>query len=78
MAGKLLRWLIHSILANIVSVREAIQAFSFSSCEDSLKSGPIHRPRYGRCLFEAAKLAMRVRYPKMCAIEFACGAATAF
>jgi hypothetical protein len=78
MAGKLLTWLIHRLPMNVVLAREAIQAFFLSSCEDSLKIGAIPRSRYGRCLMGAAKLATRVRYPKISAIEFACGTATTF
>lgn len=73
MSGILLRWLNHSVPMNVFLARKAIRAFSLFSYEDRLKIGAIERPHYGRCLFEAAKLAARLKYPKISAIEFGCG-----
>ena len=73
MSGILLRWLNHSVPMNVFLARKAIRAFSLFSYEDRLEIGAIERPHYGRCLFEAAKLAARLKYPKISAIEFGCG-----
>jgi len=42
----------------------------FGSYETKLAHGAIQRPNYGYCLYNAAKLAKRLGYPKMSAIEF--------
>ena len=33
----------------------------------------VHRPHYGHCIFEAAQLAARLKYPRISVIEFGCG-----
>jgi hypothetical protein len=53
--------------------RKAIQAFSLFSYEDRLRICAIDRPHYGHCLYEAAKLAARLEYPRISVIEFGCG-----
>jgi len=53
--------------------RKAIQAFSLFSYEDRLRICAIERPHYGHCLYEAAKLAARLEYPRISVIEFGCG-----
>jgi hypothetical protein len=73
MRSMLLRWLNHRIPVNVFLARKAIQAFSLFSYEDRLKVCATDRPHYGHCLFEAAKLAARLKYPKISAIEFGCG-----
>jgi hypothetical protein len=75
MSSILLRWLNHRVPVNVFLARKAIQAFSLFSYEDRLKICAIDRPHYGHCLFEAAKLAARLKYPKISAIEFGCGGA---
>jgi hypothetical protein len=40
---------------------------------DRLASGEIERPHYGYCIFQAAKLASLLKYPKISVIEFGCG-----
>ena len=42
----------------------------FGSYETKLQHGTIDRPNYGYCLYNAAKLAARLGYPRMSAIEF--------
>jgi len=56
-----------------VLARKAIQSLSLFSYEDRLRICAIDRPHYGRCLYEAAKLATRLNYPRVSAIEFGCG-----
>jgi hypothetical protein len=53
--------------------RKAIQKLSFLSYENRLGICAVDRPNYGHCLFEAAKLATRLNYPRISAIEFGCG-----
>src|ERR1700733_12840774 len=53
--------------------RKAIQAFSLFSYEDRLRICAIERPHYGHCLYEAAKLAARLKYPEISVVEFGCG-----
>jgi hypothetical protein len=59
-------------------MRKAIQAFALFSYEDRLKIGATDRLHHGRCLLKAAKLAARLKYPKISAIEFACGGVSRF
>jgi hypothetical protein len=41
--------------------------------QELLSRGIGDRPHYGHCIFEAAKLAARLDYPKISVIEFGCG-----
>jgi hypothetical protein len=72
MTGILLRWLNHPAPMRSLA-RKAVKAFSLFSYEDRLRFCAIDRPHYGHCLFEAAKLAARLNYPRISAIEFGCG-----
>jgi hypothetical protein len=69
----LLKLLIHRTPVRVFLARKAIQAFSLFSYQDRLEIGAIDRAYYGHCLFEAAKLAARLNYPRISAIEFGCG-----
>ena len=73
MTGALLRWLNHRTPMSVFLARKIVEAFSLFSYQDRLRIGAIDRPHYGHCLFEAAKLASRLHYPKISAIEFGCG-----
>jgi hypothetical protein len=73
MSGILLRWLNHRTPVRVSLARKAIQAFSLFSYQDRLRICAIDRPNYGHCLFEATKLAARLNYPRISAIEFGCG-----
>lgn len=73
MSGMLLRWLNHRTPVGVFLARRAIQTFSLFSYEDRLRICAIDRPHYGHCLFEAAKLAARLNYSRISAIEFGCG-----
>jgi hypothetical protein len=72
MTGILLRWLNHPAPMRSLA-RKAVKAFSLFSYEDRLRFCAIDRPHYGHCLFEATKLAARLNYPRISAIEFGCG-----
>ncbi|MEI9981801.1 MAG: hypothetical protein WDN69_00390 [Aliidongia sp.] len=43
------------------------------SYQDRLALGEIDRPHYGYCIFQAARLAELLGYPKISVIEFGCG-----
>ena len=72
MSSRLPRVLNHRAPLRVLA-RKAIQAFSLFSYEDRLRICAIDRPHYGHCLYEAAKLASRLNYPRISAIEFGCG-----
>ena len=73
MSGILLKSLTHRTPVRIFLARKAIQAFSLFSYRDRLRICAIDRPHYGLCLYEAARLAARLHYPRISAIEFGCG-----
>jgi hypothetical protein len=73
MGSMLMRILSQRTPLRVVAARKAIQAFSLFSYEDRLKSCAVDRPHYGHCLYEAARLATRLDYPRVSAIEFGCG-----
>jgi hypothetical protein len=73
MGSVLMRILSHRSPWRVVVARKAIQAFSLFSYEDRLRICAVDRPHYGHCLYEAAKLATRLGYPRISAIEFGCG-----
>jgi len=43
------------------------------SYQDRLALGQVDRPHYGYCIFQAARLAELLGYPKISVIEFGCG-----
>lgn len=53
--------------------RRFIKHFSLFSYEDRISIGAIDRPHYGYCIFQAARLASLLGYPKISVIEFGCG-----
>lgn len=73
MTSPLLRLLIHRRSVREVLARKVVQALSLFSYTDRLSICAVERPHYGHCLWEAAKLAARLGYPKISAIEFGCG-----
>jgi hypothetical protein len=73
MNSMLMRLLVHRTPVRVILARKAIEAFSLFSYQDRLSICAIDRPNYGHCLFEAAKLAARLNYPRISAIEFGCG-----
>lgn len=54
-------------------VRSIIRRFSLFSYRDRLFINAVDRPHYGHCIYEAAQLASRLKYPRMSVIEFGCG-----
>jgi hypothetical protein len=73
MREKLLRMLTSRVPLRFTLAQKTIQSLSLFSYEDRLKLCAVDRPHYGHCLYEAAKLAARLGYPRISAIEFGCG-----
>lgn len=53
--------------------RTIIRRFRWFSYPDRLRIGAVDRPHYGHGIFEAAKLATRLGYPRVSVIELGCG-----
>jgi hypothetical protein len=53
--------------------RRVVRQLSLFSYRDRLALCAVERPHYGHCIFEAVKLAARLKYPKISVIEFGCG-----
>ena len=53
--------------------RKVINKLSLFSYRDRLSIGAVDRPHYGHCIFQAARLAQSLKYPKISVIEFGCG-----
>jgi hypothetical protein len=53
--------------------RRLIKKFSLLSYEDRLSIGATDRNNYGYCIFQSAKLAKLLNYPRISVIEFGCG-----
>ena len=59
---------LRSILA-----REIIKTFNLLSFQDRVAIGALKRPQYAYCIFQAARLAEKLRYPRISIIELGCG-----
>ena len=57
----------------VTLARKIIRRLSLFSYQERLKFCAVRRPHYGHCIFEAAQLATRLKYPKISVIEFGCG-----
>src|SRR5277367_3404106 len=57
----------------IILAREVIKAFNLLSFQDRVAIGALKRPQYAYCIFQAARLAEKLRYPRISVIEFGCG-----
>src|SRR5690242_14924671 len=53
--------------------RKLLRTFSLLTYENQIFAGLIDRPNYGYCIFQAAKLASLLSYPRISIIEFGCG-----
>jgi hypothetical protein len=53
--------------------RRLIKEFSLFSYAYRLSIGAVDRPNYGYCIFQAARLARLLHYPRISVIEFGCG-----
>ena len=68
-----LRALPHRKPLRSVLARRFIKQFSLISYEKRLSIEAVDRPNYGYCIFQAAKLARLLNYPRISVIEFGCG-----
>lgn len=73
MKASLLRMLLSPMPTRVVLARKIIRRFSLFSYRDRLAVCAVHRPHYAHCIFEAAQLAARLKYPRISVIEFGCG-----
>jgi hypothetical protein len=69
----LLKALTHRTPLRSVLARSLIKQFSLLSYEKRLLVEAVDRPNYGYCIFQAAKLASLLKYPRISVIEFGCG-----
>jgi hypothetical protein len=69
----LLEALTHRTPLRSVLARKIIKRLSLFSYEKRLSIEAVDRPHYGYCIFQAAKLASLLNYPRMSVIEFGCG-----
>jgi hypothetical protein len=53
--------------------RTIIKRFSLFSYQQRLSIEAVDRPNYGYCIFQAARLASLLNYPRISVIEFGCG-----
>lgn len=73
MKDALLRILAYPKPIRAVLAKKLIQRLSLFSYRDRLKINAVDRPHYGHCIFEAARLASHLKYPRISVIEFGCG-----
>jgi hypothetical protein len=73
MKQTLLKLLSHPVPLRVVATRKLVRRFSLFSYPERLDIGAVERPHYGHCIYEAAKLATRLKYPEISVIEFGCG-----
>jgi hypothetical protein len=69
----LLQALVHRTSLRSALARRFIKQFSLFSYEKRLSIDAVDRPYYGYCIFQAARLASLLKYPRISAIEFGCG-----
>ena len=69
----LFKILTHPTPLRLALARKLIKQFCLFSYEDRLSIDAIDRPHYGYCIFQAARLASLLRYPKISIVEFGCG-----
>jgi SAM-dependent methyltransferase len=73
MKDLLLRVLTHPLPLRSVLTRKIVKRLSLLSYEDRLILGALDRPHYGYCIYQAAKLAKLLNYPRISVVEFGCG-----
>src|ERR1700722_17129718 len=69
----LLQALVHRTSLRSALARRLIKKFSLFSYEKRLSIEAVDRPHYGYCIFQAARLAKSLNYPRISVIEFGCG-----
>ena len=68
-----IRFLANPMPLRLALGRRIVKQLSLFSYEDRLTIGAVDRAHYGYCIFQAAKLASLLNYPRMSVIEFGCG-----
>jgi SAM-dependent methyltransferase len=68
-----LKALTHRTPLRSVLARKFIKHFGLFSYEQRLSIEAVDRPNYGYCIFQAARLASLLRYPRISVLEFGCG-----
>ena len=71
--GTLVKFLAYPHSFRRLLARRLIEKLSMFSYADRLEIGALERPHYGYCIFQAARLAALLRYPRISVIEFGCG-----
>ena len=69
----ILKALTHRTPLRSVLARKFIKQFSLFTYEQRLSIEAVDRPNYGYCIFQAARLASLLNYPRISVIEFGCG-----
>jgi hypothetical protein len=69
----LLKLLAYPFPIRLALTKKIFKRFSLFSYTDRLLIGAVDRPNYGYCIFQAAKLAKSLEYPRISVIEFGCG-----
>jgi hypothetical protein len=73
MKDVLLKIFAYPLPLRVALARWVIKQFSLFSYEERVSIGAIDRPHYGYCIFQAARLAKLLNYPRISVIEFGCG-----
>jgi hypothetical protein len=73
MNRKLLKFLTYPLPLRVALMRNVCRTLPLFSYQERLFIGSIDRPHYGYCIFQAAKLARSLGYPRISVIEFGCG-----
>src|SRR5262249_47991956 len=73
MSDALLRLLTSRTPLRVALARKLVKHASLFSYEKRLHFGAVERPHYGYCIFQAARLASLLGYPRISVIEFGCG-----
>jgi hypothetical protein len=57
----------------IILARKIVKTFNLLSYQDRVAIGAVERPTYAYCIFQAARLASLLKYPRISILEFGCG-----
>jgi hypothetical protein len=71
--GLLFKILTYPLPLRVAIARRMLKKLPLLSYEDRLSIGLTDRQNYGYCIFQAAKLATLLGYPRISVIEFGCG-----
>src|SRR6201999_345346 len=71
--GLLIKILTYPLPLRVAIARQMLKKLPLLSYEERLTIGATDRQNYGYCIFQAAKLATLLGYPRISVIEFGCG-----